>query len=322
MDALDQQAFDLGWDFATFGVDVPPEANKSFCDGYRAFGSEKNKTSHFPDKYVRKWLQIRFGALRRGKPFAGDVTPEYIKQITPSSGRCPVTERAFTYSQDEPTDWSVDRANNDRGYVRGNILIISRAVNEAKSGRSLDEIRALASNTTAVDGLTPAEWDRLAQLIEPAFGDHADDVTPIPFLFGQLVALGMSVSPLASFQAGLSRALVEGWDKSKREVMTRNVQAMQAFLCKTKEQRRTFGRLVTEVSRRSRCVPSYTQIWATQRVQRRLGHFVGTLDAGGLRRLADLQADTAGDQNIEIGSVRFQKRRPRDGGPERSPVIV
>lgn len=314
MDALDQQAFDLGWDFATFGVHVPPDANKSFCDGYRAFGSEKNKTSHSPDKYVRKWLQIRFGALRRGKPFASDVTPEYIEQITPASERCPVTNEPFTYSQEEPTDWSVDRANNQRGYVRGNILIISRAVNAAKNDRSLDEIRALASNTTAIDGLTPAEWHRLAQLIEPAFGDHADDVTPIPFLFGQLVALGMPVSPLASFQAGLSRALHEGWDTAKREVASHNVQVMQRFLCKTKEQRRTFVRLVREVLRRSKSVPSYTEIWATQRVQRRLGNFVGTLDAAGLGRLGDLQADTVGDQNIGIDNLLFQKRRPRGAG--------
>jgi hypothetical protein len=195
MDSLDQQAFDLGWDHALFRLNVPPDANKAFCDGYRAFGSEKNKTSRSPSKYVRKWLQIRFGALRRGKQFAPDVTPQYIEQITPASGRCPVTGLPFTYSQDEHTDWSVDRANNQRGYVRGNILIISRGANAAKSDRSLEEIRSLASCARAVDGLTPVEWDRLGQLVEPAFGDHGDEVRPVSVLFGQPVALGMPVSP-------------------------------------------------------------------------------------------------------------------------------
>jgi hypothetical protein len=139
-----------------------------FCDGYRAFGSEKNKTSRVPDLYVRKWLQIRFGALRRGKHFAADVTPHYIEQITPPCGRCPVTDLRFTYSQDKPTDWSVDRANNARGYVRGNTLIISRAANAAKGNRSLDEIRVLASGDSTTDGLAPVEWERLGQLVEPA----------------------------------------------------------------------------------------------------------------------------------------------------------
>src|SRR6185503_5345339 len=295
MEALDQQAFDLGWDCAAFGVNVPEDANKLFCDGYRAFGSEKNKTPRVPDRYVRKWLHIRIGALRRGKYFASDVTPEFIKQITPASDRCPVTDRPFTFSQNKPTDWSVDRANNERGYVRGNILIISRAVNAAKGDRSLDEIRALASELVAVDGLTPLEWGKLGQLIEPAFGEHADDVSPIPMLFGQPVALGMPVSPLASFQAGLSRAFIAGWDRTKRDAMSRSVAEMQTFVCKTKAQRRAFQRLATEVLRRSRGTPSYTEIWATQRIQRRLGELVQTLDAAGLHRLADLQAH---DQNV------------------------
>jgi hypothetical protein len=295
MEALDQQAFDLGWDCAAFGVNVPEDANKLFCDGYRAFGSEKNKTPRVPDRYVRKWLQIRIGALRRGKHFASDVTPEFIKQITPASDRCPVTDRPFTFSQSKPTDWSVDRANNERGYVRGNILIISRAVNAAKDDRSLDEIRALASEPVAVDGLTPLEWGKLGQLIEPAFGEHADDVSPIPMLFGQPIALGMPVSPLASFQAGLSRAFIAGWDFTKRDAISRSVAEVQTFVCKTKAQRRAFQRLAREVLRRSRGTPSYTEVWAAQRIQRRLGEFIQTLDAAGLHRLTELQAH---DQNV------------------------
>jgi hypothetical protein len=305
MDALDQQAFDLGWDFAAFGVNVPEDANMLFCDGYRAFGSEKNKTARVRDRYVSKWLQIRFGALRRGKHFAADVTPEYIRHITPASERCPVTERPFTFSQEEPTDWSVDRANNERGYVQGNILIISRAVNAAKGDRSLEEIRSLAAEDEPVDGLTPLEWERLAELIEPAFGADADDVSPVPLLFGQPVALGMPVSPLASFQACLSRALIAGWDVAKRDAMSRSVNEMRTFVCRTKNQRRAFERLANEVVRRSRGTPSYTEIWATKRIQRRLGEFIQTLDGAGLRRLADLQAESMGDQNTESSGAYF-----------------
>lgn len=280
-----------------FPAGVPPDANKAFCDGYRAFGSEKNKTSRAAGKYVRKWLQIRFGALRRGKHFAPDVTPQYIEQITPASGRCPVTHLPFTYSQDEPTDWSVDRANNERGYVRGNILIISRAANAAKSDRSLEEIRSLASCARAVEGLTPVEWERLGQLIEPAFGD---EVRPVPVLFGQPVALGMPVSPLASLQVRLAQMAIAGWDRARRDAISRNLAETQSFVCKTKEQRRAFKRLATAVLRRSKCMHSYTEIWATDRVQKRLGSFITTLGAAGLCRLAELQANTMGDQNTEL----------------------
>jgi hypothetical protein len=303
MDVLEQQAFDLGWDFAAFGRSVPAEANKSFCDGYRAFGSEKNKTARAADKYIHKWLQIRFGALRRGKQFASDVTPDYIRRITPPSERCPVTGQPFTYSQDKPTDWSVDRANNDRGYIRGNILIVSRAVNAAKSDRSLDEIRCLGSETTVTDGLSPNEWQRLGQLIEPAFGDELNGITPISMLFGQPIALGMPVSPVASFQAGLSRVLIAGLQKANRDTVSQVLTEMEGVMCRTKEQRRTFVRLVREVARRAKRMASYTEIWATQRVQRRLGDFINTLDTSGLRRLADLQATTVGDQHIDCLEV-------------------
>ena len=203
MEAVEQQSFDLGWDYATFGINVPEDANKLFCDGYRAFGNENKKTTQKPTKYVRKWLQIRFGAWRRGKLFSPEVTPDYIKKITPASGKCPVTGQRFTFSTGEPTDWSIDRANNERGYVRGNIVIISQLANASKGDKSLDEIWARAQRDFATEDLTPAQWAKLAQLIEPAFGDHDDEVNPIAMLVGQPVALGMSISPLAGFQAAV-----------------------------------------------------------------------------------------------------------------------
>lgn len=300
MNSLEQQAFDLGWDFATFGVDVPADANKSFCDGYRAFGSEKNKTTRKPDKYVRKWLQIRFGALRRGKSFSPQVTPDYLEKITPVSGKCPVTEERFSYSRNAPTDWSVDRANNDRGYLCGNIIIISQQANAAKGDKSLSEIQALASGDVESGSLSPAQWARLAQLVEPAFGDHDDEVNPIPMLLGQPVALGMPVSPLAGFQVALSRALTEGWNPDKREFMTAYVGAMHDFVCRTKSQRRAFDKLVNEVIRRGKHIQSYAEVWATPRIQKRLWRFINTLGGAGLTRLVGLQEITIGDQNTRI----------------------
>ena len=75
MDASNQQAFDLGWDYASFDISVPEDANKLFCDGYRAFCSGGTRKTGKSDKFVRKWLQIRYGALRRGKFFSTEVSP-------------------------------------------------------------------------------------------------------------------------------------------------------------------------------------------------------------------------------------------------------
>ncbi len=301
MNELDRQAYDLGWDYATFGVNVPEQASKSFCDGYRAFRHGDNKTTRRPDKFVRKWLQIRFGALARGKQFSLDVSPEYIDKITPASGKCPITEVAFTFGTGEPTDWSVDRANNDRGYVRGNILIMSQVANAAKGNKSLDAIETLANHDQSTEGLTPSQWARMAQLIEPAFGDSDEgEVNPIQMLFGQPIALGMPVSPLAGFQVAVSRAAVQYWEPEKQELMSNYLFVMEAFICRNRSQEKAIRNLLKEVMRRSTHLRSYSEIWATKRVQRRLVKFLNTLDRAGIGRLVELQDLTVGSENTKI----------------------
>lgn len=299
MDTQQQLGFDLGWDYAAFNRDVPEDAPKSFCDGYRAFGEGSRRTVHTPDLYIRKWLQIRYGAMRRNKIFSPDVDAKYLEKITPASMTCPVIGEKFTFAKDRDTDWSVDRANNDRGYVRGNIIIISVRANSAKGDQDLEEIVALSGEERDHDGLTPEEWGRMARLVEPAFGDH-EDGSPVPILVGQPVALGMPVSPLAGFQVALSRALITGWDEKQREFATAYVAEMHDFVCRTKNQRRAFDKLVDEVVRRAKHISSYTEIWATPRIQKRLWKFVNSLGAAGLGRLVGLQEITVGEQNTKI----------------------
>ena len=300
MDELDRQAYDLGWDYATFGINVPDDASKSFCDGYRAFRHGENKTTRKPDKFVRKWLQIRFGALSRGKQFSLDITPEYIEKITPTSNKCPVTDLPFTFGTRDSTDWSVDRANNDHGYIRGNILIMSQAANAAKGNKSLDAIESLAGHDASTGGLTAAQWDRMARLIEPAFGDEDVQVNPIQMLFGQPIALGMPVSPLASFQVAVSRAAIEFWDPEKQDLMANYLLIMEDLICRNRSQEKALNHLLMEVMRRSRHLRSYTEIWATQRVQKRLVKFLNTLDGAGIGRLVELQDFTVGSENTKI----------------------
>ena len=299
MDATEQQAFELGWDCATFGVDVPDDANKLFCDGYRAFAGDSKRKASRPDKYVRKWLQIRYGASRRGKVFAPDVTPEYIEQIVPESGQCPVIGEPLTFGELAPTDWSIDRANNGRGYVRGNIIVISRYANEAKADKSLDEIYSLSARDYEVEGLKPGEWRNLATLIEPAFGEH-EDTSPIQMLYGQPVALGMPVSPLASFQASMSRMIIAGTNLQFRDDASEVVGLIGGFVCSNKKQRRCYLRLMLEVKRRARHIAAYWEIWATKRVQRRLFDFVSSLDGEGLGRLAEMQDKVFGENNTKF----------------------
>jgi hypothetical protein len=300
VDIAEQQAFDLGWDYAAFGVDVPEKATKLFCDGYRAFASDRKRRPQRPDRYTRKWLQIRLNAFARDKLFSAEVTPQFIEQITPSSGRCPIIEKAFTYGEGKPTDWSIDRANNDRGYVPGNIIVISQHANSAKSDKLLNEIEALAHGEVEEDGLSPTEWRRLAQRIKPAFGDQFDDVDPVHILVGQPLALGMPISPLASFQVTLSRAIIAGWDVRSRDNNYDLIALIESLICHTKVQRRHYRKLTQEIIRRAKHIYTYWEIWATPRIQKRLFSLVNSLDGPGLARLAELQEITVGKHNRKI----------------------
>ena len=104
------------------------------------------------------------------------------------------------FATGKPIDWSVDRANNDRGYVRGNILMMG----------------------------------------------------------------------------------------------------IEDFICRSKAQRKALGRLLTEVLRRSKHLKTYSEIWATRRVQKRLMSFLHTLGGAGIGRLIELQDLTVGSENTRI----------------------
>ena len=125
--------YELGWDFAMFGRSLPDDASKLFCDGYRAFAHGGGRSTKRADRFTRKWLQIRFGALKRDKPFNPAVTPVYLKLVSAGVVECPVTLEGLTYGELAPTDWSIERADNRYGYEPGNLIILSTRANKAKS---------------------------------------------------------------------------------------------------------------------------------------------------------------------------------------------
>ena len=75
-------------------------------------------------------------ARRMGREF--DITLSDI--VIPD--RCPVLDHEFIYGD---TDWtySIDRVNNDLGYVRGNIVIVSNKANRIKNSATEKELAAV-----------------------------------------------------------------------------------------------------------------------------------------------------------------------------------
>ena len=116
-----------------------------------------------PDRFVRKWLQLRLNAQRRGRIVTPDVTPDLLRRIDVAV--CPVSRIPLTHGELAASDWSVDRLNNDGAYAANNLAVMSTGVNRAKGDRSFEEVRALAEADGASGGLLPVEWSRLAALM-------------------------------------------------------------------------------------------------------------------------------------------------------------
>ena len=82
-------AFDIGWDFARFGRPLDLEAGTDIAAGYAAGREHFRVPQHSPNRYVSKWLQLRFNAYRRQRLLSEEVTPGYLKRI--DCPVCPIT---------------------------------------------------------------------------------------------------------------------------------------------------------------------------------------------------------------------------------------
>lgn len=160
--------FNIGWDFAAYGLHLPSEVSTGLRDGYAAGQSKFRRPIGEADRYVRKWLQLRHNASKRGRLFEDDVTPEWLREIDVRT--CPITGEPLTHAAMEDSDWSIDRIVNDGSYARPNLAVMSTRANKAKGNKSIHEICSLSRSSKAVDGLTPQEWYRLAGFV---FGSYA-----------------------------------------------------------------------------------------------------------------------------------------------------
>ena len=177
--STDSTGFEIGWDFGHYRLTPPPEhlaeghpVRQGWLAGTAVFGARTLK----PTPHVRKWLQLRLNAWRRGRAFEGvQVTPHFLAQIDVPV--CPVTRVALTHASGAGSDASVDRVCNQAGYAAGNLAVMSARANVAKA--DLDWLGALkvvrqleASGLDVVDGLGPVHWSRLGVLMS--------FVTPLP----------------------------------------------------------------------------------------------------------------------------------------------
>jgi hypothetical protein len=179
---LSEIAFDIGWDFATFGRSMDPAVtDTAILSGFGAGRTHFRVPQHVADRFVSKWLQLRINAFKRRRILSPEVTPDYIKRI--DFPTCPITLVRLTHSTFTDSDWPIDRINNDGAYAAGNLMVISTKVNRAKGAKRYEDVARLTAMPAHVmtDGLTAQQWARLGCVMVGADGgrDVARSLGPL-----------------------------------------------------------------------------------------------------------------------------------------------
>lgn len=93
--------------------------------------STQRKTTRMQDPAFTTWLAAKNRARRMGIEFS--ITPEDVRTVWTNT--CPIYLIPLEQHQDKamPNSFSLDRINNSKGYIPGNIAIVSMKFNTQKS---------------------------------------------------------------------------------------------------------------------------------------------------------------------------------------------
>ena len=95
------------------------------------------------------WSQLKASANKRGIPFELSVTDidEIGIPIT-----CPVLGMPLYFHRNKVEDDSIsfDRIDSSKGYIIGNVIVISYRANRLKSDATIDELRRIADYYSSI----------------------------------------------------------------------------------------------------------------------------------------------------------------------------
>jgi hypothetical protein len=290
-EGTDRTAFELGWDYAHYRLTPPPEAladGHAVRQGWQAGSAVFGNRTLKPTPPVRKWLQLRFSAWRRGRVFEGtQVTPNFLAQI--DVPRCPITRSALTHASGAGSDASVDRICNQAGYAAGNLAVVSARANEAKADLScrdaLTVVKQLeASGLDTLDGLSALQWSRLAVLMSFATLMKHDEAACLPLLVLPPNRLRL-LNPVQALQAVITLAFTEAQAVPRLRELMAHLPApsrhdFQVFVLTLQARRLAIGMKTSGADLRN----ALEDLWTDAAVNRRWQRFALQLDEAACER--------------------------------------
>lgn len=220
--------FTIGWDWYAYRLKLPENSGEyaAFLDGYNA-ARDARVTALEHDRFVRKLMLLRMNAWKRGRIFSDDVSSSFLRSI--DNGKCPVSQVDLTHGTITENDWSVDRINNNGGYVRGNLMILSTRVNKAKGNKSFNQMWDIAYGghelNEVIDGLSVYEWRRLTLISSCVVSE--DENGGEMLIFGYALApaicsvpVNITVNPSIIMQTELAKAAAGQLSKGYERILS------------------------------------------------------------------------------------------------------
>ncbi|MBL8325792.1 MAG: hypothetical protein JNJ89_12645 [Rubrivivax sp.] len=316
----DPVGFQIGWDHAHHGLVPPPELlleGTPIGQGWRAARAVFGARSWPAHRCTRQWLALRIEAWRCGADFdLQTVTPNLLAQI--EVRRCPVLRMPLGGAESSPGAPRISRLNPQAAYAAGNLVMLSRAADQAWQGLGvLDLVRcaraAEALQLAATSPLASAAKGRASTAAEAADAPRAAAAPHLdPADHGawwRLATLRSLTTPMHGADA--ARLPLAATPPNRTRVLN-TVQALQALLTARlagerwaaemaavasmlpeHSQRTDFnlwvGALaprVLEAQARGRSIGlALEDAWLAERVQRRWQHFALALGTAGCEQL-------------------------------------
>lgn len=326
-------AFDLGWDIAAAGLDIPYYALgcESLVNGWKEATAKKIKVKATADRYLAKHFQLRFNAWKRNRHFSDAVTADFLEYIdTPV---CPVTHVVLTHGTGTGTDASVDRLNNNGAYACGNLAVMSVRANAAKDKFSYHKIIRFAYSMdevipTSVEGgfepLTRMEWARMASLCSNAPSiQHEDGTMEVSNWFtpcvtapapGTLPSVPNQLQMGIAFQANLQKLTSNGYAKSKRQVK------YEAYVDSLKKallpnHRDDFNKLIHRAKKVTSDINAPLTVWINTALFGHFTDFYKSLTEAELAKLKVIAASAGlmGNAEMDNQDLKLNSRGYEDG---------
>jgi hypothetical protein len=97
---------------------------------------KKERELENPQKLM--FIRVKTRAKRRGIPFNLELSDIVIPD------KCPIFNIPFVFGKKSPHNASLDRIDPSKGYVKGNVIVISYRANSIKNDATPDELRQVA----------------------------------------------------------------------------------------------------------------------------------------------------------------------------------